>query len=325
VNELILRFWSFVREHYRDPYANQSSEVENYRYSLKPIRELYGSTLACEFGPLALKAVRQRMVDAGLSRGLINQRVGRIKRMFKWAASEELVPPLAYQVLQTVTGLQRGRSKAREREPVGPVRDEQVEAVLPHVNRYVRAMVQVQRLTGMRPGEVCLLRRADIEQSRPIWLYTPKCHKTAWRGKSRVVGLGPQAQAMIRAFFTDNPADYLFSPRRMMTELRTAQRAAREATGKAPRACQKKARPRRRPGERYSTRSYAQAIAKGCRKAEVARWHPNQLRHAYATEVRRLYGLEAAQVGLGHSRADVTQVYAERDLRLVEKIAAERG
>jgi hypothetical protein len=30
--------------------------------------------------------------------------------------------------------------------------------------------------------------------------------------------------------------------------------------------------------------------------------------------VRREHGLEAAQVILGHSKADITQVYAERDL-----------
>jgi hypothetical protein len=35
--------------------------------------------------------------------------------------------------------------------------------------------------------------------------------------------------------------------------------------------------------------------------------------------------LEAAQVVLGHSRADVTQVYAERDLTLAEKVALEVG
>jgi integrase len=49
------------------------------------------------------------------------------------------------------------------------------------------------------------------------------------------------------------------------------------------------------------------------------------LRHTFATEVRREYGLEAAQVLLGHSRADVTQVYAERDLTLAVRVATEAG
>ena len=62
-----------------------------------------------------------------------------------------------------------------------------------------------------------------------------------------------------------------------------------------------------------------------CRKAGVPHWHPNQLRHLFATEVRQAYGLEAAQVLLGHSRADVTQVYAARDLGLAVRVAAEAG
>jgi hypothetical protein len=41
--------------------------------------------------------------------------------------------------------------------------------------------------------------------------------------------------------------------------------------------------------------------------------------------VRRAYGLEAAQVLLGHARADVTQVYAERDGRLAFRVAREIG
>lgn len=45
------------------------------------------------------------------------------------------------------------------------------------------------------------------------------------------------------------------------------------------------------------------------------RWAPNQLRHSFATRVRREHGLEVAQVMLGHSKADTTQVYAERDMQ----------
>ena len=54
-------------------------------------------------------------------------------------------------------------------------------------------------------------------------------------------------------------------------------------------------------------------------------WSPNQLRHAAGTEVRRQYGLEAAQVILGHAKADVTQVYAERDMALAAEIMSKIG
>jgi site-specific recombinase XerC len=49
------------------------------------------------------------------------------------------------------------------------------------------------------------------------------------------------------------------------------------------------------------------------------------LRHSFATRVRKEYGLEATQVMLGHSRADVTQVYAERDEQLAARVAAKIG
>ena len=79
------------------------------------------------------------------------------------------------------------------------------------------------------------------------------------------------------------------------------------------------------PAAEYTTHTYTSAIAKACKKAGVAHWHPNQLRHLHGTEVRRRFGLEAAQATLGHSRADVTQVYAERDLAQAAKVAAEMG
>jgi site-specific recombinase XerC len=54
-------------------------------------------------------------------------------------------------------------------------------------------------------------------------------------------------------------------------------------------------------------------------------WHPNRLRHLYASEVRKAHGLEAAQVLLGHASANITQVYAERDMTLAAAVAAKIG
>ena len=55
------------------------------------------------------------------------------------------------------------------------------------------------------------------------------------------------------------------------------------------------------------------------------RWSPNQLRHTAATEIRRLYGLEADQVTLVHASADVSQIYAERDLDKAREVMREVG
>jgi integrase len=50
-----------------------------------------------------------------------------------------------------------------------------------------------------------------------------------------------------------------------------------------------------------------------------------QLRHTAATAIRAQYGLEVTSNVLGHAKADVTQIYAERDLSRARAVAAEIG
>ena len=44
-----------------------------------------------------------------------------------------------------------------------------------------------------------------------------------------------------------------------------------------------------------------------------------------ATTIRQQFGLEAAQVTLGHASADVSQIYAERDLSLAAHVMQKIG
>ena len=46
------------------------------------------------------------MVEAGWTRKHINNQTDRIKRMFKWAVAEELVPPGLYEGLRVSSGRQ---------------------------------------------------------------------------------------------------------------------------------------------------------------------------------------------------------------------------
>jgi hypothetical protein len=52
------------------------------------------------------------MIEDGLSRGVINTRIGKIKQMFKWAVADELLSPSVYHGLQAVTGLRYGQTRA---------------------------------------------------------------------------------------------------------------------------------------------------------------------------------------------------------------------
>lgn len=259
VNEILLAFWKYAEGHYRRADGTVTDELSQYRQTFRPLMVLYGRMAAAEFGPKALKVLRQVMIESGWTRKLINQRIGRVRRVFKWAASEELIPVSVYQSLTTVTGLQAGRSKAKETEPIRPVAEEDVRATLPFLRRGIRAMVQVQLLTGMRPGEVCALRPCDLDATNPIWLYRPLQFKTLHRDKSRVIVIGPKAQALLTRVAPNDPTGYYFCPRREVELLhaeRNANRKTRRFKSHMTRNETKRvSRPQRRPSEKYTVTS----------------------------------------------------------------------
>jgi integrase len=265
------------------------------------------------------------------------------------------VPLSSYHGLLAVRGLERGRSEARETEPVKPVPLAIVEETLPHLNRTVRAMVEVQLLAGMRPGETVVMRACDIDMAGPVWLYRLGSHKTAHHGHERVIAVGPKAQAILEPFLTLDTQAYLFSPATVEAERRREQRRQRKTPVQPSQQGRRLANPRKQPGERYTTGTYHHAVREACLKAwplpehlrplpgeskrrwkarltpadeEAIRqwtrehcWHPHQLRHTRATELRRQFGLDAARTILGHRSPQVTEQYAELDLgRAVEII-----
>lgn len=80
---------------------------------------------------------------------------------------------------------------------------EHVEAVKPHVSRQVQAMIEVQLLTAMRPGEVCRLRMREIvakndKQGREVWIFSPRDaedERNAARRAARKSPMTPSQQA----------------------------------------------------------------------------------------------------------------------------------
>ena len=313
VNEMVLAYLDHADGYYVKR-GKPTVEPGNIRLAIRPLRQLYGHSPAREFGPLALKAVRRAMVDSGLCRLEINRRVGRVVRAFKWGVSEEMIPPSVHQALQTVPGLRHGRSEVRESEPVRPAPEVSVDAIAPHVCGQVWAMVQLQRLTGMRPGEVTIMRTRDLDMSGPVWIYVPETHKTEHRGRERRVFLGPQVQAILRPWLRPDLNVYLFSPAEATAARMSKLREGRKTPVQPSQKNRAKSRPSKSPGRLYSVESYRRAVSVGCDKAGVPRWHPHQLRHNAATRLRREFGLDTARAVLGHSSTAVTEIYAELDL-----------
>ncbi len=377
IAELLSAFLDHAEGYYLDLDGKQTKEVVVLKYAMKTVRELYARSPASEFGPLALKAVRKRMIELGLSRCLINRRISAIKRIFKWAASEELIKVGVYDALKTVAGLERGRTQAREAKPVLPVNDETVQATLPFLPNHVRVMIDLMWHTGMRPAEVCSMTLNQIEQGS-LWTYRPARHKTAHRGLERIIPLGPKARAILSSFLagrTLTPDEPIFSPKRAREERFVEMRSRRKSKVQPSQVSRKKKRnTSRMPADRYCPEAISHAVTKACDKAfpppgDLAqrksesfvewwggklrdgknkgkhvegrlsdeqrdqlnswrlehRWNPYRLRHAFGTRVRRDYGLEASQVLLGHSRANVTEVYAQRNQQLATTVAQKIG
>lgn len=146
----------------------------------------------------------------------------------KWAAAEELLKPEIYHGLTVVSGLQKGRTQAREKRPVRSVDDSVIETTLPVLNQYARGLVEFQRLTGCRPGETCAIRIIDIDMRGDAWLYRPTQHKIEWRGRTREISIGPKAQMLIKEFMGSNPEAYLFSPKSVIAEFQLQRRKKQE-------------------------------------------------------------------------------------------------
>jgi integrase len=276
ISDLILSFWRFAEGYYK-PDGETTSELRCIREALRPLREMYGHTEVGKFGPLALKAVRQKMIEKGWCRTHINHQINRIRRMFRWGASEELVPASVNEALRSVAGLSKGRSGVRESQPVEPAFWEHVEAIKPFCPRPVAAMLELQWLTGMRSGEVRMIRTKDIDRTNSEgWLYRPGSdegehgqHKNAWRGLDRVIVLGPKAIAVLMCWLRpEEPDAYLFQPREAVED-RNARRRAQRQTPRTPSqlARKRKKKPRRAPGLYYRATSYAHAVARACKKA----------------------------------------------------------
>jgi len=325
INELIADYWRFAQEWYVKN-GEPTDAIYGIRVALRLLRQLYGTTLVKDFGPLKLDALVGHMVEKGWSRRYCNDHLGRIKRVFKWGKSKEMVPTGVYQDLLTVPGLRAGRTKAPESEPILPVSDELVAETLPHLTSVVADMIRFQRATGARPGEVCIVRPMDVNRITDVWEYRPASHKTQHRGRERIIYVGPQAQAVLRPYLLRAADTYCFSPREAVREHRAKRRANRKTQRRsAQRQRSRRTRAKRAAGNRYRTDSYRVAIQRACKRVGLDEWSPNQLRHAAGTEARALFGLEAAQVMLGHAKADVTQIYAERDRQLAREVARKIG
>jgi integrase len=256
------------------------------KVTLRVLRETDGSTPLRDYGPNRLRLARERMLSGDpsaapprepWSRRTVNERVRIIQTLFRWAVARELVPATSATALAMVDPLKRQRDQEHDRKPVAPVAQHTIDATLPHCSRQVRALIELQLLTGARPGELVGLRAIDIqtkggaaEEGDGVWIYEPDRHKNAHRGQRRTVYFGPRAQSILRPFMIGRPVDTpLFSPKEAEEERRRAATDARRTPvgyGNGP-GTNRSESPRRPPRDAYDVNTYRRAIWRACERA----------------------------------------------------------
>lgn len=279
------------------------------------------------YGPADLKNLQRHMCRLGLAAKTINEYAGAVVRMFEWAAGEELVGGQLWQALRAVKRVQPGRSPDPSCPPPPgprkrrPVPDEDFAAVLAHCSPTIADMARLERLTAMRPEEVCYCRWCDIKPVEPgLWIYTPspEANKLDHKRIERTVYMGPEAIAILERH-RDGPLSsesYVFSPRRAEEQRNAARRASR-ATPLYPAHVRSQRKRRRSRGEsrvreHYDTNSYARAIARAVAASglpESQAWTPGRLRHTGASFIANSTDLETARELLGHADVRTTMGY----------------
>jgi integrase len=281
-------------------FLNHAEKEKNYSDSTKVrigsatrlLNELFGKQRVSDFTPIALKTLRRHFIEQGLCTATTNAYVSVVKQIFYWGGEEEIVPADVTGALRMVKALQAGQTAAIDYDPVEPVEDEIVEKTLPHLPQQYRDMVRVQRFICGRPQDIHNMRPGDIDCQKEIWKYSPYTHKTKKRGKIRQLPIGPRAQAILLPYLEKCVTSDSFVFPRRVSDYHSA---------------------------------YTYAIQQACKRAGVPVWTPNQLRHAGGTEVRDKFGLDHAQVMLGHASAKMTEIYAKVSFDKAAAVAKEIG
>lgn len=274
--------------------------------------ERFPTLLATEFRARALEELRAHLVtcrrDDGrpLTRRYINHLIAALVIGFRWLATREVVPMDTFHLLREQARDLCEWGGGRDSDPIVAVEDKVVDRTLEAGSDVVRAMIQVQRLAGMRPGELVRMRREEIStrpgewvrvavtgkmvqavnlNGKAFWLYAPAKHKNLKRKKPRTIVLNPEAQRILSPFLAG------LDPVRGGPVFR------------------------RPNGEPFTVGMYGHKIMRAVwtvnrREVREGRalvagrlipsWSPNQLRKAAAEEADKHLGADAAGALLGH-------------------------
>jgi len=324
-------------------HAKANTDSGSYSFNriivLDFLEKLYGDdTPVDSFKPRDLKLVREEIVRSRrFCRRIVNRCTSNVVAIFAWGVENELVPETVWRALKTVKSLRKGDVGTFDNEEREPVPDVVIRRTLPFMPPTLRAMVQLQRILGMRPNEIFKMRVGDIDKTRGngLWYYVPGSYKTSQFVGKIVFPLGKPEQELIAPYLEGKASEAaVFSPRTAMAE-RNAERRANRKTKISPSHTAKAEARAAKPSpysEFYNRDSYRQAIEHAIEKGnkvlpdgeKIPHWFPYLLRNSGVTAIELEHGLDKAQAQAGHTSADMTKRYSGAQLRQREELARQR-
>lgn len=307
VSDLVEAYKTHARGYYRKPKSRRlTPEYGLIERAMDGLLAVAGDLDADEVDAPTIAAARRWILgNTDNARKTVNGKVARMVRMFAWAADPEqsLVSALTLAKVRSVRPLQYGRSSARETEGVRSVERSAVTDLLAGLfeppadgraqsrrtlvaRRKLATMIELQLETGMRPGEVCSMRREELvrDAASDAWLYTPAEHKTEHHGRERRILIagarhGSSAAGILERWLEQQ--GITAGPVFAMT---------RDA--------------------------YCRTVQRHLKRLGLPKWSPHQLRHTMATLTADTLGLQVAQVLLGHASIKTTEGYVDQDVQL---------
>lgn len=294
INQLIQMYERYALDYYRKPKTRRpTGEHVQIHYAVQPLlavklpewlRPLPECTQLADMDPDLMRAehldeVRKHMVTAGLCLNTINDRISRVRRMFKWAAQppQRMISSTVVADLALLPPLEPGRTDAPVTEDIEPVEWDVVAATMAAVSLQAATMIEVAWLTGMRPCELCSMRKSTLRMPADgPWVYQVEDdhNKNAHHGQARTIFFGPEARMILRQWIRRLPPgqDHLWQ---------------------------------------MKVKSFWTTINRACKRKGIPHWHPNQLRHSCGRRLAETQNLEAARVVLGHAKITTTEIYAK--------------